>query len=257
MELIQAAVLGVVQGLTEFLPISSSGHLVVVPWFFKWQDPGLTFDVALHLGTLAAMVLYFWKDWLDILKNWKKPLLWLIVLACIPAALFGLKYDKYFETVFRSPIIIAGTMIFMGLLMGAAEVMSSKVRELSTIKLKDSIIIGFAQVLALVPGVSRSGITITAGLFDGLTRQAAARFSFLLAMPVVAGAGMLKLHKIFKYGIPQNESTAFITGIVLSAITGFLAIKYLLRYLENHTIYVFVWYRLVLGVLIAAVYFLK
>jgi undecaprenyl-diphosphatase len=257
MELLHAAVLGIIQGLTEFLPVSSSGHLVVVPWIFGWRDMGLTFDVALHVGTLAALGIYFWNDWIDILKKWREPFVWLINIGCIPAAVFGYKFDKYFETVFRSPVLVAVFMIFMGFLMMAAEKTGKKVRELGTVNLGDSLIIGFSQVLALMPGVSRSGITITAGLFTGLTREAAARFSFLLAMPIVAGAALLKLRHVIVDGIPHDEYAPFALGIICSAIFGFLAIKYLLHYLQKHTLYIFVWYRFVLGALILMLYSLR
>ena len=257
MEIFHAIVLGIVQGLTEFLPISSSGHLVLVPWLFKWKDLGLTFDVALHVGTLFALIVYFWKDWINIFKKWKEPLLWLLVTGCLPAAVFGYKFDKYFETVFRSPILIASFLIGMGLVLLSAELFGTKIRELKAINLKDALGIGFAQVLALMPGVSRSGITITAGLFAGLTRETAARFSFLLATPIVFGAGVLKLKHVAKYGIPQAEILPFILGTAFAAFSGYLAIKYLLRFLQKHTLYVFVWYRLIFGLIVILVYLLR
>ncbi|MCX5782705.1 MAG: undecaprenyl-diphosphatase UppP [Elusimicrobia bacterium] len=257
MELIQAVILGIVQGLTEFLPISSSGHLVILPWLFKWKDLGLTFDVALHMGTLLALVLYFWKDWIEIIKNWKKPFLWLILLGCAPAAVAGYKFEKYFETVFRSPLLVGIFIICMGALLLVSERYSKKQKDMDSINLGDVLFIGFAQALALMPGVSRSGITMTAGLFAGLKRESAARFSFLLAMPITFGAGLLKLKHILKSGIPGSESTAFIIGIIFAAISGYFAIKYLLKFLHNHTFYLFVWYRLVFGAIILLVYFLK
>jgi undecaprenyl-diphosphatase len=257
MMIVQAAILGIIQGLTEFLPVSSSGHLIVVPWLFGWQDLGLTFDVALHVGTLLALVIYFWKDWVGILKRWKQPLLWLIVAGCVPAAVAGYKFDAYFETVFRSPVLVGMFMIAMGLLLWLAEAAGKKIRELDAVNMKDSLIIGCAQVLALMPGVSRSGITITAGLFTGFTREAAARFSFLLAMPIVAGAALMKLKHVIVAGLPQNEHAPFAAGILCSAVTGFLAIKFLLRFLHKHTLYVFVWYRLVFGALILLIYYLR
>ena len=254
-ELIQSAVLGVVQGLTEFLPVSSSGHLVTIPWIFGWHDLGPTFDVALHLGTLLALLLYFWKDWLDIIKNWQEPLLWLIAIGCVPAAIAGFKYEKYFDTVFRSPLIIGIFMIGMGLLMMLAERYGRKLRSLETLNLGDSLGIGFAQVLALMPGVSRSGITVTAGLFGGLKRETAARYSFLLAMPITFGAGLLKMHSVLKTGIPQEEQMSFILGIVMAAVVGYLAIRFLLNFLKNHSLYIFVWYRLFFGALLIFLYF--
>ena len=257
MEILHAIILGIVQGLTEFLPISSSGHLVLIPWLFKWEDLGLTFDVALHVGTLFALILYFWKDWLNMFRKWKEPLLWLIAVGCVPAAVFGYKFDKYFETVFRSPVLIASFLIGMGVLLLLAELFGKKVRDLKAVNLKDSLGIGFAQVLALMPGVSRSGITMTAGLFAGLTRETAARFSFLLATPIVFGAGVLKLKHVAKYGIPSPEFLPFVLGTAFAALSGYLAIKYLLKFLQKHTLYVFVWYRLAFGSLILLVYLLR
>ena len=257
MTVFQAAVLGVVQGLTEFIPVSSSGHLILIPWLFGWQDPGLTFDVALHVGTLFALLFYFWKDWIDLLKNWRQPLLWLVLIGCVPAAIFGYKFDKYFETVFRSPVLVAVMTMALGLLLLAAEKMGKKMRDMGSLNLGDSLFIGIAQVLALMPGVSRSGITIAAGLFKELTRETAARYSFLLATPIVAGAAALKLRHVFSGGIPQQEHVPFAVGIIFSAIFGFLAIKFLLKYLQRHTLYVFVWYRLLFGLFVLVVYFLR
>ena len=254
MNIVHAAVLGIVQGLSEFLPVSSSGHLVLIPWLAGWEDPGATFDVALHMGTLLALVMFFWRDWLEMLSDWRKPMLWFIVLGCIPGALFGYKYEKYFDTVFHSPLIIGVFMMAMGALMGLAEKFSKKTDELGTMTWGKSLFIGCAQVLALMPGVSRSGITMTAGLVSGFKRESAARFSFLLAMPITAGAGLLKLTHIIHHGLPRADIKPFAVGIILSAIVGFLAIKYLLKYLQQHTLYVFVWYRLAFGAAVVAVY---
>jgi len=257
MGLMHAAVLGVIQGLTEFLPVSSSAHLVIIPWFAGWEDPGATFDVALHMGTLFALVAFFWRDWLKILSEWRKPMLWLIVLACIPGAVFGYKYEKYFDTVFHSPLIIGIFIMVMGAVMGIAEKFSKKVEELDSVNWEKALFIGCAQVLALMPGVSRSGITMTAGLASGFKRESAARFSFLLAMPITAGAGLLKLTHIIRHGMPHGEMKTFAVGILLSAVVGFFTIKYLLQYLQKNTLNVFVWYRLVLGAAVLTVYFLK
>ena len=257
MGVMQAAVLGIVQGLTEFLPVSSSGHLIILPWLAGWEDPGATFDVALHMGTLLALAAFFWRDWLNILREWRKPMLWLIVLGCIPAAVFGYKYEKYFDTVFHSPLIVGIFIMAMGILMGIAEKFSRKAAELDSMNWKKSLFIGCAQVFALMPGVSRSGITITAGLASGFKRESAARFSFLLAMPITAGAGLLKLVHIVHHGIVRGELSSFAVGILLSAVVGFLAIKYLLRHLQQHTLNIFVWYRLVLGAVVLIIYFLK
>jgi undecaprenyl-diphosphatase len=255
MQIIQSIVLGVVQGLTEFLPISSSAHLVLVPWVFHWQDLGLSFDMALHLGTLTALIIYFWRDWVDLIKRWKEPLLWLILIACVPAGFFGFRYEAYFESVFRDPRIIAAFMIVFALFLWLAEVYGKKKRELQSLNILDAIVIGFAQVLALMPGVSRSGITMVAGMYMGLSRQSAARFSFLLSTPVIAGAGLFKLRHILVHGLPGSEAASFILGMLASAIVGALTIKYLMQYLQKHTFYVFVWYRVLVGVAVLAVWF--
>lgn len=254
---LQSLVLGTLQGLTEFLPISSSAHLVLTPWLLGWKDPGATFDVALHIGTFFALSIYFWKDWLSILINWKKPLFWLILAACIPAAFFGYRYEVYFETVFRNPAIIAALLIGMGLLMLASERWSEKKRTLDSLTLADALFIGFFQVLALMPGVSRSGITITAGLFAGFKREDSARFSFLLSMPIVAGAALLKTREIVKSGIPEADIIPFLIGIFFAVVTGVLTIKYLLKFLKNHSLKVFVWYRFLFGILILAFWFIR
>ncbi len=252
MEIVQSIVLGIVQGLTEFLPISSSAHLAVIPWLFHWRDLGLSFDMALHLGTLLAIVIYFWRDWLDILRRWREPMLWLILLACLPAAYFGFRYEEYFETVFRDPRIIALFMIAFAGVIWLAEAVSKKQRQLTSLNLLDSIVIGFAQVLALMPGVSRSGITMMAGLFMGLDRRSAARFSFLLSAPIIAGAAVFKLRHILVHGLPGTEAAAFLLGTLTSAVVGALTIKYLMQYLQKHSFNIFVWYRLIAGALILA-----
>ncbi|MCB4791601.1 MAG: undecaprenyl-diphosphatase UppP [Elusimicrobia bacterium] len=257
MEVIQAVVLGLVQGFTEFLPVSSSGHLIVIPWIFKWNDLGATFDVALHLGTLISLVFYFWRDWIEIIRRWKEPFLWLIAVGCVPAAVFGYKFEKTFETVFRSPLLVAVFMISMGLLMWLAELRGKKNKDMESLNLGDTLFIGFAQVLALMPGVSRSGITITAGIFSGFKRESAARFSFLLAMPITFGAGLLKLKHVMEFGIPKDEYRVFLSGILFATISGFLAIKYLLKFLQKHSLYVFIWYRMIVGLAVLLIYFLS
>jgi undecaprenyl-diphosphatase len=256
MEIIQSIVLGIVQGLTEFLPISSSGHLALIPWLFRWQDLGLTFDMALHLGTLFALIIYFWSDWLDIFKKWREPLLWLILIACIPAGFFGFKFEQYFETVFRDPRIIALFMIAFAGVLWLADVYGRKKRELGSLNLLDAIVIGLLQVLALMPGVSRSGITMVGGLFMGFSRRSAARFSFLISTPVIAGASLFKMRHIIVHGLPGTEAQAFIIGVLASAIVGALTIRFLMQYLEKHSFRVFVWYRLVVGTAVIAIWFL-
>jgi undecaprenyl-diphosphatase len=254
MEIIQSIVLGVVQGLTEFLPISSSGHLALIPRLFRWQDLGLTFDMALHLGTLLALIIYFWADWLDIIKKWREPMLWLILVACIPAGLFGFKYEQTFETVFRDPRIIALFMIVFAGVLWLADVYGRKKRELGSLNLLDAIVIGLLQVLALMPGVSRSGITMASGLFMGFSRRSAARFSFLISAPVIAGASVFKMRHIIAHGLPGQEAQAFMLGVLASAVVGALTIKFLMQYLEKHTFRIFVWYRVAVGAAVLALW---
>lgn len=267
----KAVVLGVVQGATEFLPISSSAHLVLVPWLLGWQDPGLTFDVALHIGTVVAVLLYFWRDLLAVAgaliggiargKPLAEPegrLGVLIILGSIPAAIVGVLLDKAIEGYFHAEnattpalVIIALALMGMGFLLAVAERVASHVRPLDKLTFRDAAIIGAAQCFALIPGVSRSGSTITAGLFVGLRRDAAARFSFLLSLPVTGGAALKKVYDLFKDGgLAADERLPFAIGIVTAGIVGFACIAFLLRYLQRSSTLVFTVYRVALGILI-------
>jgi undecaprenyl-diphosphatase len=270
----EALVLGIVQGLTEFLPISSSAHLIIVPWLLGWQDPGILFDVALHLGTLVAVIIYFWRDWLTLLSAMfasiaarsvqgdpNRRLVWYILLACIPAVIAGVlgesKIDEYFHTQANLQLgllIIASVMIIMALLLLLAERIGKRVYEITGLTFVMAMGIGVAQALALIPGVSRSGSTITAGLFFGLKREAAARFSFLLATPVVLGAGLKSVYDVLEspVGLTADQQLNLLIGLATSAVVGFLCIHFLLSYLRNHTTLPFIIYRFVLGLLIIA-----
>ncbi len=258
MTTLQAVILGLAQGLGEFLPISSSAHLVLIPWLFGWTDPGLTFDVALHLGTLVAVVIYFWKDWWQLIikgfsdvRSVEGRLFWYLVVASIPGAIGGYLLEKKAESVFRSPALIAIMLILMGILLYWADRKSTKKIEMSHISFGTSLSIGISQVLAIIPGVSRSGITMTTGLFMGVTRAGAARFSFLLSTPIIFGAAMVKLP-----GVISNSSvitTNFMIGTVVSCIAGVVSIGFLLRYVQNKNFLPFAWYRFVLGALIIVV----
>ncbi len=268
MELFQAFGLGAVQGLGEFLPISSSAHLIITPWLFGWQDQGLAFDIALHWGTLLAVVTYFRKDlWHLILgflhtlstktrdfeNNIYQKLSWLIILATIPAAIIGKLFEHQVETAFRNPLLIAITMSVVGVILWLADKYGSKIKDLTKMKYGNAILIGLAQAVAIVPGISRSGGTIIAGLSQGFTRQDAAKFSFLMSVPIILGAGVLKLPEIFT----MENHLEVLVGFLSSAVFGFLAIKYLLRYISNRSFAVFTWYRLVLAAVIVIVYFLR
>lgn len=255
MTIFQALVLGIVQGLGEFLPVSSSAHLVLVPWAFGWKDPGLSFDVALHMGTLVAVVAFFWKDWVSLFSEAMKrrstqeaSLFWYLVVATIPGAIIGFLLEKQAETVFRTPLLIGAMLIVMGIILYWVDLRAARRKNLYGVSFADSLFIGFSQALAIIPGVSRSGITMTASRFRGLTREAAARFSFLLSTPIILGAGVVKL-KDLSYG---DINLAFITGVVSSAIVGFIAIGFLLKYLTERSFAVFVWYRFAVGLLVIA-----
>ncbi len=267
MPLLHAIVLGIVQGLTEFLPVSSSAHLIVIPWILGWDDGGLTFDVALHAGTLVAVVLFFFRDWVQIIaqgfglrigrdpaleKN--RGLLWLLAAGTIPGAIAGFLFEKQADAALRSPYIIATAAIVVGLVMWLADSTGRKQKDISHVSAVDALTIGVAQALAIVPGVSRSGITISAGLFRNFDRSAAARFSFLLSTPIIAGACAKKFWDLHKHegGLPADMHTAFIAGIVASAITGCIAIAFFLNFLRRRSLGLFVWYRIIFGIIVIA-----
>jgi undecaprenyl-diphosphatase len=274
-DILKAIVLGAVQGLTEFLPISSSAHLIFVPWLFGWQPFGLAFDVALHLGTLSAVLIYFQRDLREIALGTLRGLPHLargrmpddpmgrigifIGFGTIPAAIVGLlandALDEYFhqEPISDTVIAISATvLIVMGILLGAADRYGQRAsvshRPFSSITLRDALIVGCAQAFALLPGVSRSGSTITAGLFAGLSRPVAARFSFLLGVPIILAAGTVEMIDLAREGIPPNERGVFIAGVLTAAIVGYLTIAGLMRFLQQRTVDVFVIYRVVIGV---------
>ncbi len=257
MTLFQAVVLGLVQGLGEFLPISSSAHLVLAPWLFNWPDPGLTFDIALHIGTLIGVLMYFWRDWVTLVtKGLTNPrstdgrLFWFLAAASVPGAAVGYLLEDMAETVFRSPLLIAAMLILMGVVLLLADRKVSHKTHVRDITFATSFLIGLSQALAIIPGVSRSGITISAGLVLGLTREGAARFSFLLSTPIIFGAALVKLP--FVASNPEMITTSFIVGMIVSCITGILAIGFLLRYVQTRTFLPFVIYRFALGLVIVA-----
>lgn len=255
--MIEALILGIVQGLTEFLPVSSTAHLILFPWFFNWTGEldSLTFDVALHAGTLLSLIICFWKDWVELVFK-KQMLFMLIILASVPAGIAGILLNDYVEHTFRSPYIIAVTLVVFGYVMLIAENMN-KTRTLDSMDLGDAMIIGLAQAIALIPGVSRSGITISAGLFRGLEREASARFSFLLSTPIIAGATLLHARKLVNTSADHNMSL-FLIGFIAAAVSGFAAIKFLLSFLKKHPLNVFAYYRFGLaGVIIAGIWLKK
>ncbi|MGQ9498140.1 MAG: undecaprenyl-diphosphatase UppP [Desulfotomaculales bacterium] len=260
MELLHAVVLGLVQGLGEFLPISSSAHLVLVPWLFGWRDPGLAFDVALHVGTLFAVVAYFWRDWLVLLHHGlaargtrKAVLFWYLVAATVPGALAGWLLEDYAETVFRAPPLVGVMLIMLGVVLYLADHLGRRLRRLDDITLGQALLIGVAQAFAIIPGVSRSGATITAARLLGIEREAATRFSFLLSTPIIFGAGVMQLKNI----TVADLKLPFVVGVAVSAVTGFMAIRFLLRYVTTKNFNIFVWYRFALGLSVLAVVVLR
>lgn len=262
MDLLQAIVLGVVQGLTEFLPISSSGHLRIVPAFLGWEDPGAAFTAVIQLGTMAAVVLYFRADLWRIACAWLASLRdparrgdldarigWYLILGTIPICIFGLAFSHQIETGARDLYLIGTTLIVLGLVLLVAEKVSRRDRSIDTLTRRDAIVVGFAQALALVPGVSRSGATITAGLFLGFDRVAAARFSFLLSVPAVVLSGLFELRGVLDGSAEGGVGLApTAVATLLAFVTGYASIAFLLKFLTTHTTGVFVVYRVVLGV---------
>lgn len=275
MHIIQAIVLGLVQGLTEFIPVSSSGHLLFLERLMGWDTSKLTFDVALHWGTLVALLCYFGRDWLSILQSfWRRlfrgesyekqsgdlasgRLLIPIIVATIPAAVIGKLFDDRIEGMrgehWMLPAV-AGALAFFAVVMLLAERVGRRKREIGSMNYVDYVTMGIAQALALFPGVSRSGITISAGLFRNLDRKAAARFSFLLSTPAILGAGLMKLKDVHEKGFPQGEIMTFVVGFVVAAISGYFAVRFLMNYLQRGSLAIFAVYRFALAAAIIVVF---
>lgn len=260
MEIFQIIVLALVQGITEFLPISSSAHLILVPIVFNWQDQGLAFDVAVHVGSLSAVMIYFRteikrmsQDWVQSLVHRKNigesSLAWAVILTTIPAGITGLLLNDYIELNLRSTLVIAITTILFGLLLWYADAKGTQCRTEHSISIRDILVIGFMQALALIPGTSRSGITITAGLLVGLTRDAAARFSFLLSIPLILAGGGLKTKELIESSTVVDWQ-AIILGTILSGISAYYCIHYFLKLLDRVGMMPFIVYRLLLGVVL-------
>lgn len=267
--LYQVVVLAIVQSLTEFLPISSTAHLTLLPRLLGWDNPqlnSLDFDIALHFGTLAALVAYFFRDWAQIVSgafgirfgedpelSRNRQLLWLLALATIPVGVFGYIFKEQAETTWRNSFVIGATLILVGIVIYIAERIGRMKKDLGEVSLLDSLAIGAAQALAVVPGVSRSGITISAGLLRGVNREAAARFSFLLATPALAGAAFKAFHDLHKHGGLSHEmQLPVLVGVVVSAVTGWVVIAFFLRFLRTHTLRFFVYYRIIFGIIVIA-----
>jgi undecaprenyl-diphosphatase len=263
--LYQVVILAIVQGFTEFLPISSTAHLYLTSWLLGWNPQALEFDIGLHIGTLAAVLIYFYRDWVQIIAQGlgfdsgadpqlrrNRGLLWLLALGTVPVGVFGLLFHRYAESTWRNPFVMASMLIAVGVVMWIADRSGRRKRGLGQVGLKDTAAIGLAQALAIVPGTSRSGITITAGLARGLDRESAARFSFLLSTPAIGAAALLAVLDLFEQGMAPGMVMPFIVGIVVSAITGWLVIAWFLRFLRHASLRFFVWYRLIFGIIVLA-----
>jgi undecaprenyl-diphosphatase len=254
MNIIQAIILGLMQGASEFVPISSSGHLVLVPWLLGWPRPGLVFDTVVHWGTLVAVLAYFWRDFIALVSAWGRSLAsrnlsepeariaWLIIVGTLPAALMGYVGEDFFESLFSTPVWVAGFLLITGLILALSEWLGHRRKEPHQLTFVDSIIIGIAQGCAIAPGISRSGATMAAGLFRELKREAAARYSFLLATPIILGAGLLQLLDLFEMGNPTAHLPSLGIGFLAAAISGYLCIRFLLSYLQRGNLYVFAIY---------------
>ena len=267
--MLQVVILALVQGVTEFLPVSSSAHLALAPWLLGWKDQGLAFDIALHFGTLLAVLIYFFRDWLQIalqglnLRTGPDPelgrnraLLWMLALASLPIGFFGFLLKEHAETTWRNPFVIGSTLIGVGILMWIGERVGSKRLGIEHVTWLDAFLIGCAQAVAIVPGTSRSGITITAGLLRNFNRASAARFSFLLSTPAIVAAAAKAFYDLHKAGgIPPSERAAFLVGISLSAITGLATIAFFLKFIRTRSLHFFIYYRLIFGILVIALAF--
>jgi undecaprenyl-diphosphatase len=271
MPIYQVVVLGIIQGLTEFLPISSSAHLYLTSWLLNWNTEALDFDIMLHLGTLVAVVVYFARDWVqiigqgfgmrigqdDALSN-NPNLLWLLAAGSIPVGIAGLLFEKQADTTLRNPTVMGLMLVLVGIVMWMGENSGRLVRDLGMVTLTDSLSIGLAQALAIIPGTSRSGITITAGLFRNLDRETAARFSFLLSTPAIAAAAAKALYNIHKqHGLHDLFSSTFLIGVTVSALTGCAVIAWFLNYLHRSTLRPFVYYRVAFGIIVLALAFIR
>lgn len=260
MNVFQAIIYGIIQGITEFLPVSSTAHLTLLPWIAGWKDPGVSFDVALHIGTAAAVIMFFIKDWVRIIKaGFSSPhskdgkLFWFVVLATIPGGIAGVLLDKYMSNI-RNPLLIGIMLIIMGIFLYVADKVGKNETDIENMTAKKSLAVGFSQVLAVIPGVSRSGITMTVGRFAGITRESAAKFTFLMSAPIILADALYHAKDMVS---SQIEALPFIVAILTSAIVGALSIKFLLNYLKNKGFTVFTIYRFVFGAFVIALFFIK
>jgi undecaprenyl-diphosphatase len=259
--LFQALVLGIVQGATEFLPISSSGHLVLLPAFLGWDSPPLVFDTTVHLATLLAVIAVFWSDVCGLVTGWwrglwrgrpfqttESRLAWYVILGTVPGILVGFFLEETFESLFASPHTVGYFLLVTALLLVLAEILGRRRRELTTITWLDSLLIGIGQAAAIAPGISRSGATIGVGMFLGMTREAAARFSFILSIPIIAGAGISQLVTLASHGGVSVQAPELIVGFLAAAVCGYAAIRLFLAFLRKRPLYIFAVYCVALGI---------
>jgi undecaprenyl-diphosphatase len=258
--ILQALLLGIVQGVTEFLPISSSGHLVLVPWLLRWEHHGLAFDAMLHLGTLTAVVAFFWVDLRDLVVGAllsikerslagdpRRKMAWCIVLGTLPAAVLGFAFNDFFEALFAAPVYVGGLLLVTGALLTISERRSRLALDLDQVGWLDALVTGLGQALAIAPGISRSGATMSAGLWRGLRREAAARFSFLLSAPIILGAGIYELKDLWGTTLAIESPLSLVAGFLAAAVSGFLSIRFLLGYLRHGRLYPFAVYCWAVG----------
>lgn len=270
MTILQAVILGVVQGIGEFLPISSSAHLIFIPWLFKWDIPNsMTFDISLHVGTLIAVLSFFWKDWIYLIKDgftkgiktFSGKMFWFLVIATIPGVLAGKFLDDYAEGFFRTsnfmPILIALALSLMGIILYMADKYGKCNTDYEHLTFKQTLIIGLAQAFAVIPGTSRSGVTMSAGRAIGVDRESAAKFSFLLSAPIIGGAAVYQF--VFKFNelVISEINLVFFAGILTSMVVGFLSIKFLLKYLKTSNFNIFVIYRVIVAIILIMTYCMR
>lgn len=269
MSIVQAILLGIIQGLTEFIPVSSSAHLVLVPWALGWPAPNLLFDTMLHWGTLTAVVAYFWRDWLAIARGFfrslaargpwsRRPggrlaspesrLAWWIIIGTLPAMVLGVLFDDFFESLFGAPVAVAVFLLVTAVILTLSERLGQRTRPMDGMAAADAWTVGLGQALAIAPGISRSGATIAAGLARGLTREDAARYSFLLSTPIIFGAGLKQLLDVAGSGTAGTPWPAVVAGTLAAALSGYLCIRFLLAYLRRGKLYVFAGYCAAAGV---------
>ncbi len=261
MNILQALLLGILQGVTEFAPVSSSGHLVLVPWLLRWPQPDLVFDTTLHLGTLAAVLVFFARDIVALLRAWwesvrerrlttpESRIAWALIIGTIPAGVLGFLLEGFFASLFEVPFWVSIFLLITGVILAASERLSAQQRSLETVTRADALAIGLAQAAAIAPGISRSGATIGAGLALGLARRQAARFSFLLSLPIILAAGAFKLLALVQEGIGGGTAPLLLVGFVAAAVSGYLCIRFLLSFLQRGRLYVFALYCWTLGIL--------